>query len=455
MKDMNIPMKDMNIPMNNMNMPMKDMNIPMKNMNIPMNNMNIPMNNMNIPMNNMNMPMNNMNMPMNNMNMPMNNNGPNTLPITFIASTGSIITMEIEKTKTIEDMLKEYVKKIDLPEDTIGEQIKFFYIDNQLDFKSKRKVESQFRNCPFISINVIDIGNIIPYWHITFDASPLNITKIEINKNKTIKDMMEAYANEIGFPKEAIGKEVIFMYEGVNLDTKENDIVENVLREEKIVNIFDKGNVINKLTNNNGFSTFNMMNPNINNDFIKSNSNSSIIKDPILRDPKPSIYDGGDIIDITNITFLESNGRKVNITMNSNKTLENLFKEYANKANLPVELLGKDFMFEYNGSTLDHKSQSIIGSMIRNTGVIIVRDCNNLNSQRTIRFIQEFTLKADQRRKIKYMMESYANKICVPKEDIGNKIVFLYKGNDLSTKQNDSIKSVLCDKATITVNHII
>ena len=426
-------------------------NIPMGNLN----HMNRPINNMNM-MNNMNMSMNNMNMPMNNMNMQMNNNGPNTLPITFIASTGSIITMEIEKTKTIEDMLKEYVKKIDLPEDTIGEQIKFFYIDNQLDFKSKRKVESQFRNCPFISINVIDIGNIIPYWHITFDASPLNITKIEINKNKTIKDMMEAYANEIGFPKEAIGKEVIFMYEGVNLDTKENDIVENVLREEKIVNIFDKGNVIHKLTNNNGFSTINMMNPNINNDFIKSNSNSSIIKDPILRDPKTSIYDGGDIIDIIiNITFLESTGKRVIITMNRNKTIENLFKEYANKANLPVELLGKDFMFEYNGLTLDHKSQSIIGRMFRNNGVITVHDCNNLYSQLTIRFVQEFILKADQRRKIKYIMESYAKKICVPKEDIGKKIVFLYNGKDLSTKQNDSIKSVLCDNATITVNHII
>ena len=52
-------------------------------------------------------------------------------------------------------------------------------------------------------------------------------------------------------------------------------------------------------------------------------------------------------------------------------------------------------------------------------------------------------------------MEAYAYKIYVPKEDIGKKIVFLYNGKDLSAKQNDSIKSVLCDKATITVNHII
>ena len=176
-----------------------------------------------------------MNRPMNNMNM-MNNNGSITLHVTFIASTGSITTMEIEKAKTIEDMNKECVKKIDLPEDTIGVQIKLFYIDNLLDFKSKRKIESQFRNCPIISINVIDIENIIPYWHIIFDASPLNITELEINKKKTIKEMMEAYSKEIGFQKEAIGKEVMFMHEGISLDTKENDIVENVLREKNLLN---------------------------------------------------------------------------------------------------------------------------------------------------------------------------------------------------------------------------
>ena len=53
------------------------------------------------------------------------------------------------------------------------------------------------------------------------------------------------------------------------------------------------------------------------------------------------------------------------------------------------------------------------------------------------------------------MMEAYVNKIFVPKENIGKKIVFLYNGKDLSTKQNYSIKRVLCNKATIPVNNII
>jgi len=302
----------------------------------------------NIPIDNLN----HMNKPINNMNMPMNNNGLNTLPITFIASTGSIITMEIEKAKTIEDIFKVYVKKIDLPEDTIGEQIKFFYIDNQLDFKSKRKVESKFKNCPIISINVIDIGNIIPYWHITFDASPLNITGMEINKNKTIKDMMEAYAKEIGFPKKIIGKEVMFMYEGVSLDSKENDIVQSVLREEKFVKIFDKSNF--KL---------------INNDFTEFYPNLRGTKDLIPKNPRTSIDDEGDII---NITFLESTGKRFVISMNSNKTIEDMCKEYANKIDFPVDSIGKYFQLFYNGVQLNYKSQSILGSIFRKTGLISV-----------------------------------------------------------------------------------
>ena len=256
---------------------------------------------------------------------------------------------------------------------------------------------------------------------------------MEINKNKTIKDMMEAYAKEIGFPKKIIGKEVMFMYEGVSLDTKENDIVENVLREEKFVKIFDESNLIGKLINNN---------------FTEFYPNLRGINDLIPKNP-------GDII---NITFYESTGRKTIINMNSNKTIEDMLKEYTYRYDLPMDSLGSDFIFLFNGAQLDYKSQSILGSIFRKAGLISVYELGCSFNCWCIVFFKgknEFTLKIDQRRKIKYMMETYVNKICVPKEDIGKKIVFLYNGKDLSAKENDSIESVLCDKAIITVNHII
>jgi len=172
-----------------------------------------------------------------------NNNG-NILSIKFEASTGFITTMAIKKTKTIEDMLKEYVNKIDLSEDTIGKDIMFLYNYTQLDPKSKSKVEIQFRDNS--TIIVFDKRNIIPYWNIKFDSSCGNKTEIGLKKTKTIKDMMEAYANKLGFPKEAIGKEVIFLYHGRNLDSKANDPVESVLINEKTVIVFDQNNLTSK-----------------------------------------------------------------------------------------------------------------------------------------------------------------------------------------------------------------
>ena len=172
-----------------------------------------------------------------------NNNG-NTLSIKFEASTGFRTTMAIEKTKTIEDMLKEYVNKIDLSEDTIGNDILFLYNGFQLDPKSKSKVETKFKDN--LTIIVFDKRNIIPYWNIKFESSCGNKTEIGVNKTKTIKDMMEAYANEIGFPKEAIGKEVIFLYLGKNLGSNANDPVESVLINEKTVIVFDQNNLTSK-----------------------------------------------------------------------------------------------------------------------------------------------------------------------------------------------------------------
>ena len=65
---------------------------------------------------------------------------------------------------------------------------------------------------------------------------------MKISQNKTIKDMMDAFANEIRVPKESIGKDIIFLYNGRKLD--ENDSVKRVLRDKTTVTVFDANNVI-------------------------------------------------------------------------------------------------------------------------------------------------------------------------------------------------------------------
>ena len=383
-----------NLPMGNNQMNNKNfmnMNMPINNMSMPINNMNMPINNMSMPINNMNMPINNMNMPINNnnMNMPTNNidiMSNNTLSILFLVSTGFKTKMAIEKTRTIEDMLKEYVKKIDLSEDTIEKDLIFIHNGERLDSKSKTKVGSQIiENDPLIS--VFDLKDIIPYWAIKFEVSCGIKTELGIKRTKTIKDMMETYADEIGFPKEAIGKEVIFLYNGVNLDAKANDPVESVLIKEKAVNIyeksnitvtiFDKSNVIGRLINSIGFDTFNRINPNINNNFTNNNPNLST-NNLISRN-----YNNNGSMQIT---FNANTGLKVIMKIGPEKTVGDMIKEYMNKFGLSEDINGKDIAFLYKGSQLDHKSKQNIGSYFRNLAVVTVYDVNGILALWTITF---------------------------------------------------------------------
>ena len=67
---------------------------------------------------------------------------------------------------------------------------------------------------------------------------------MKINQNKTIKDMMDAFANKIRVPKESIGKDIIFLYNGIKIDDMKNDSVERVLRDKTTITVFDVHNVI-------------------------------------------------------------------------------------------------------------------------------------------------------------------------------------------------------------------
>ena len=83
----------------------------------------------------------------------------NKISITFEASTGSKVTLEMEASTTIEDLVKEYAKKIDLPEDYLGKEVMFLYIGHKLDFKSKETIGSKFSNNE--TITVFDQGVVI------------------------------------------------------------------------------------------------------------------------------------------------------------------------------------------------------------------------------------------------------------------------------------------------------
>ena len=150
--------------------------------------------------------------------------------------------MHLGTSKTIEEALIEYAKIIDIPKDSFGKNVMLLYNGAQLDCKSKSTIGSIFRNTACIT--VYDLDGIIGSWTINFDASNGIKISMKIGQSKTIKDMMEAYANKIHVPKEAIGKDIIFIYNGENLNAKQNDTIEKVLRDKVTIIVYDMGNVM-------------------------------------------------------------------------------------------------------------------------------------------------------------------------------------------------------------------
>ena len=143
---------------------------------------------------------------------------------------------------TIEDMVKEYAKKIDLPEDYLGKEVMFLYTGTKLDFKSKQTIGSMFSNNATIS--VFDIGNIIGCWTIHFVASSGSKISMKIDESKTIKDMMESYARRVRVPKESIGENIKFLFNGENLDSIKNDLITRVLKNGTTITVDDMNDVI-------------------------------------------------------------------------------------------------------------------------------------------------------------------------------------------------------------------
>jgi hypothetical protein len=194
----------MMMPMNNMGMNMMPMNNMGMNM-MPMNNMGMPMNNMGMMYNNYNgfanpMYMQN-NMVYNNMGFQMQNPNPTPIPtpipapnpnqngeekngvlprgnyvngdinvtqgedminVTFDASTGVKTIVCVKRTTPFKEILKEYVKKIGLPENIIGSEagIQFLFNGKRLDPNSEdTPLSLKLKN--MTTVSVFDVGNVI------------------------------------------------------------------------------------------------------------------------------------------------------------------------------------------------------------------------------------------------------------------------------------------------------
>ena len=79
--------------------------------------------------------------------------------VTMSASTGNKVVIKASPDTTIEELLKMYMKRMGLSNDSIGKDVMFLYNGAQLDCKSQEKIGSKFHIAA--AITVYDLKGII------------------------------------------------------------------------------------------------------------------------------------------------------------------------------------------------------------------------------------------------------------------------------------------------------
>ena len=151
-------------------------------------------------------------------------------------------------------------------------------------------------------------------------------------------------------------------------------------------NNFPNNNFPNNNFPNNNFPNNNFPNNNFpNNNFpggMNTSGNNMIISGNNLKELLPredkTIYDSpnkrNNSQDIINIALNASTGLKVIIPISITATLEDLFKRYAEKVNLPENALGTKIVFLFSGGKIDPFSKEQIGTHFKNGAIITVFD---------------------------------------------------------------------------------
>ena len=126
-----------------------------------------------------------------------------------------------------------------------------------------------------------------------------------------------------------------------------------------------QGNIANNNNFNNRMNYCQLNNINFN------NNNNNNITNTVDRAPKGILGRGEkymqfkvDDCDIRNIKFSASSGLNVMISINKNRPLKDLFKEYAKRVGFPEFHLGKEIVFLFNALTIDvNDDKSTINSL--------------------------------------------------------------------------------------------
>ena len=192
--------------------------------------------------------------------------------------------------------------------------------------------------------------------------NPMNMNMNQMNNNPMNMNMNQMYNNQMYMNQ--MYNNPMFM----NMNRMQMQNMYNYCMNQMPQNIMANKNNVggNKSIQPNNKPSSNIMNESGNN-----------LKEYLPREDK-TIYDSSKNIkmdkNFINIALNASTGLKVIIPISTSSTLEELFKRYSQKVNIPQSALGTKIVFLFGGGKIDPFSREQIGDHFKNGSIITVFD---------------------------------------------------------------------------------
>ena len=97
---------------------------------------------------------------------------------------------------------------------------------------------------PKTGSDTMTIGNGGYIINVTMNASTGHKIVISASADTTIEDLLLKYTNRIGLPPNVIGKDIMFLYNGAQLDFKCQTPIGSLFRNTAVITVYDLGGII-------------------------------------------------------------------------------------------------------------------------------------------------------------------------------------------------------------------
>jgi len=90
----------------------------------------------------------------------------------------------------------------------------------------------------------MNVGNGQNIMNITLNASTGNKTVINASSDTTIESLLKMYTKKLGLSEDVIGNQIMFLYNGAQLDFKSKSTIGSLFRNTAVITVYDLGGII-------------------------------------------------------------------------------------------------------------------------------------------------------------------------------------------------------------------